>query len=332
MKLHRVLLAATLTAAISVSGPSRAAQEEATFAVPALTITFTPLYVAAEAGLWKKAGLDVKEVFIVGMGSTNAVLAGSADFAISSGPTLIRSNIRGQKLTAIAGMSDGMFFETVVRKEVAKGLTLQAPVEERARSLKGLKIAVDGQNTVVHAVLRYFARKGGLDPERDISVVAMQPEAVLAAMKTGALDGSTFTYPWSVTAVKQGHVMLSSPIRGDFPEMQPFVTSLTTVQGGYCDKKPSICTKLLQGYKAAFQYIKDNPKGTLDILAKRLAGNDPDVLAEAFVEIRKTTPDTPAINEKALVNAQELMLVGGMMKPEEKVSSFAEFYDNRFAN
>jgi len=99
-----------------------------------------------------------------------------------------------------------------------------------------------------------------------------------------------------------------------------------------CEKKPSVCAKLLAGYKAAFKFIADNPKETLEILNKRLAGNDPQDLAAAFVEVRKTTPATPAIDERALVNAQELMIVGGMMKPEEKVSSFAGFYDNRFAN
>ena len=70
----RTLTAAIAAAALAVTAPAHAEQEQATFAVPALTITFTPLYVAAEAGLWKKAGIDVKEVFIVGMGSTNAVL------------------------------------------------------------------------------------------------------------------------------------------------------------------------------------------------------------------------------------------------------------------
>jgi len=327
----KTITGALLAASLALGPSAYAAQEEATFAVPALTITFTPLYVASEMGFWKKAGLDVKEVFIVGMGSTNAVLAGSADFAISSGPTLIRSNIRGQKLTAIAGFSDGMFFETVMRKEAAGGLTMADPVEKRAQALKGKKIAVDGQNTVVHAVLRYFAKKGGLDAERDIQVVAMQPETVLAALKSGQLDGSTFTYPWSVTAVRQGGVMLSSPIQKDFPEMRPFLTSLTTTQGGFCDKKPSLCQKLVQGYKDAFKYIEENPKGTLEILAKRLAGNDPQDLAEAFIEVRKGTPKTPAISEAGLKNSQELMIVGGMMKADEKVSNFAGFFDNRFA-
>jgi NitT/TauT family transport system substrate-binding protein len=329
MRKFAVLLA-TLAAA-TAAAQARAQQEEATFAVPALTITFTPLYVASEAGLWKKNGLDVKEVFIVGMGSTNAVLAGSADFAISSGPTLIRSNIRGQKLVAIAGFSEGMFFETVMRKEAAGNLTMAAPVEERAKLLKGKKIAVDGPNTVVHAVLRYFARKGGVDPERDIQVVPMQPEAVLAALKSGALDGSTFTYPWSVTAVRQGHVMISSPIGKDFPEMRPFLTSLTTTAGGFCDKKPSVCRKLVAGYKDALKFIDEKPNETLEILKKRLAGNDPQDLAAAFVEVRKWTPKSPALKEEGMVNAQELMLIGGMMKPEEKISSFAGFYDNRFA-
>jgi ABC-type nitrate/sulfonate/bicarbonate transport system substrate-binding protein len=113
--------------------------------------------------------------------------------------------------------------------------------------------------------------------------------------------------------------------------MVPFVTSLTTVRPDFCDKKPSVCTKLLEGYKMAFAFMNEHPKETLDILAKRLAGNDPQDLAEAFENVRRTTPRTPAVAELALVHAQELMIVGGMIKPEEKVSSFNGFYDNRFA-
>ena len=89
-------------------GPQASAQqrEETSIALPALTAFFTSTYVAADAGLWAKHGLDVKLNQITGIGAMNAVLSSSVDFSNSSGPSIIRSNIRGQKLVAIGSDLD----------------------------------------------------------------------------------------------------------------------------------------------------------------------------------------------------------------------------------
>jgi hypothetical protein len=36
------------------------------------------------------------------------------------------------------------------------------------------------------------------------------------------------------------------------------------------------------------------------------------------------------VKEKGLANAQQLMLVGGMLKPEEKLASFKDIYTDKF--
>jgi hypothetical protein len=46
---------------------------------------------------------------------------------------------------------------------------------------------------------------------------------------------------------------------------------------------------------------------------------------------RKWTPRTMRISDKGIANAQELMVIGGMLKPEEKLASFAEIYTNKYA-
>ena len=142
------LIAAALAVAVATS-PARAQEEKTTIALPALTITFTPVYVAQDTGIWKKEGLDVTIHDIVGLGSTNAMLSGSVDFAVQSGPTLIRGNARGQKMMGVSLMAAGVAFELTLRKEAAGGMTMATPVAERAKTLKGKKIAVDSPNSVV---------------------------------------------------------------------------------------------------------------------------------------------------------------------------------------
>ena len=330
MKTYRTaLFSAALAAALATSGTASAQNEKTTIAMPILSVTFTPVYVALDSGLWQKAGLDVTLNDISGLGSTNAMLAGSVDFAVQSGASLIRGNIRGQKMLGVALMANGMAFEITMRKEVAGNLTMASPIVERARALKGKKVAVDQPNTIVHAFMRYIAKKGGVDPERDITVTSMQPENELAALKSGAIDAGTWTFPWTKTSQRQGDVLIASGI-SDVPELLPFGQTATTTRPDFCEKKPTICAKLAEGYVQAHAYMQDNPKESLAILQKRMPSVHPEDLAGALVDVQKTTPRTPKFTDEGLEHVQELMIVGGMIKEEEKLKSFAEIYTNKY--
>jgi ABC-type nitrate/sulfonate/bicarbonate transport system substrate-binding protein len=59
--------------------------EDVTMALPAVGFPFTAGYVADGLGLWEKNGLRVKCIVVAGVGSTNAVISGSADFGQISG-------------------------------------------------------------------------------------------------------------------------------------------------------------------------------------------------------------------------------------------------------
>lgn len=326
------VLAAGVAAVLGFAPPVGAQQkEETSLALPALTAFFASTYIAADAGLWDKHGLDVKLTQITGIGAMNAVLSSSVDFSNSSGPSIIRSNIRGQKLVAIGSTLDALPFEIVVTKEVAGSLTLKDPIEKRAAALNGKKAAVDSPNTIVHGYLRYFARKGGVNPERDMTVASMQPEVALAALKSGEIGGATLSTPFSASAVRQGTgVILGSSLKGDFPEMLPFTFNVIPARPEFCNQKPTVCQKLMDGYYDAMNYIQDNPKGALEILSKRMAGINPDDLQSAFDDVRKWTPRTNKVVVAGLEHSQELMLAGQMIKDDEKLSSFDAIFTNKF--
>src|SRR5262245_17535147 len=100
-------LAVALAAALCAAAPVEAQPlEDVTMAVPAVGFPFTAGYIADGLGLWEKHGLRVKTVLIAGVGSTNAVISGSAQFAQVSGLSLTRAAASGQRLLAIANTLD----------------------------------------------------------------------------------------------------------------------------------------------------------------------------------------------------------------------------------
>jgi ABC-type nitrate/sulfonate/bicarbonate transport system substrate-binding protein len=331
----KTVAAATLAASIVAAAPYATGQqmEETSMTLPALTLGFSPTYIADEMGFWTKRGLKVNMHSITGIGSMNAVLSGSVDFTNSSGPTVIRANVRGQKVQGIGSTYDGLPFELVVRKEIldAAGVTESSPLEKRAQAIKGKKISLTSPNTIPHGYLRYFARKGGLNPDRDIQIASMAAEAGLAGLKTAAIDGYIQGPPWTVVATHQNlAVRLDSSLRGSMPELLPFAYNIVAAKPETCEKRPSVCQKLMDGYLDGMLYMNDHPDESLAILQKRMPGGDREVFKEAFDLTRKSTPRTTKINDKGLLNAQELSIDAVMIKPEEKLARFDGIFTNKF--
>jgi len=315
--------------------PALAQQEEATFALPAITFAFVPAYIAEDMGYWTKRGLTVKQTVITGIGAMNAVLSRSVEFSISSMPTVIRANVRGQKVIAIGGAFEGTAVEVVMRNEAAKaaGITESSPVDKRAQALKGKTVAMLAPNTIVHGYLRYFAKKGGIDPERDFKIAVMSQEASIAAIKSGAVDAMAQVLPYSTISIHNGTaMMLTSGPRGEFPELNPFALNGITSLPALCDQKPTLCQKMIGGYQEAMIYLLDHPQESKAILKKRIPGMDEGAFDDAFEMTRKWTPRTMKISDAGIKNAQELMVIGGMLKEEERLSSFNDIYTNKYVN
>jgi len=264
----------------------------------------------------------------------NAMLSGSVEFSNSSLATIIRANIRGQKVLALGTALDGIMQELVLSTAAAKaaGVTETSTIQQKAAALKGKKITVDSPNTLPHAMVRYVARKGGVDPERDVTFASMQPEAAVAALKGGSVDAIAGGMPQTVQAVRQGlGILLASGVRGDFPELLPVSNNMIVTRPETCEKKPSLCEKLMAGYAKAVAYMHEHPKESIEILKKRMPGMDAEVLAESFGRILKWTPKSTRINEAVFANSQTFMIAGGMLKEDEKLSAFSAIYSNKFA-
>ena len=146
----RSMMAAVIGGVLAFSGSVASAQQSpptpVTFSLPGINIAFLAFYMADDLHLWSDQGLQVKTIMLQGAASTNALIAGSVEFAVSSGSSITRAWAHGQKLHAVATAIKQTLEWVMIRKEIADAehFNPDAPLAERAKILRGKKIAIGG--------------------------------------------------------------------------------------------------------------------------------------------------------------------------------------------
>ena len=302
-------------------------------ALPAQTLTFTSVYVAEDMGFNKKEGLNVTFRNLVGVASTNAVLAGSADFTFTTAPVFLRAASKGQPLLAIANMLDRPMVELVLRKDVAErvGIAANMPLAERAKRLKGLTIAVQGVGSIVHAWERYVVAKGGLDVENDVRIAPMDPPAMLPALESKAIDGYTTSMPFTTQAVLKGSaIMLASSVT-DAPELIPFGYGVLYTLPSTCEKKREMCVRMGRAYSAAAKMIQEQPDRVFEeVLRKRFPNMDAALLKAAWDQTRLAHAKDIRVTKAQLDNSQKVSIDAKLIEPKDVLTKYDGLYTDEF--
>jgi ABC-type nitrate/sulfonate/bicarbonate transport system substrate-binding protein len=330
---HSTLLAAVLAAAALAATPAAAQTakvEEGVMAVPVVGLAFSLGYLADDLNLWEKHGVRIKTVQISGIGAMNAVIAGSADFTQSSGSAVTRAAARGQKLLGIVGTINRPSVQIILRKDMAAGFDPKATVEQRIKALRGRTIAVDAVNSVIHAYVRYLAKRSGFDPE-EIRIAVLQPPNMLAALQTKQVDGFAMAPPWVQKPLLDGEaVMVASGPDGDPAELAPFANTLVATKPDTCAKRKALCEGVGGAFREAASVMLDRPSEALALLKKRFPQFDDRQLAVAFEDIRKITPRDLRLTADAFEKAERFNVEAGLLKPDETLKSYDGFFTDQF--
>lgn len=331
--LRRRLVAAGCAGAALASlawAPARADTEHATIALPAPVVLFLTVF-AAQDYFWPKEGLDISLIDIPGVGSMNAVIAGSAEFSLSSSGSITRAAAHGQKLLAIANLNNepGQFI--TLRKDIAEARHFdpKAPFAERAKALKGLTIATAGLGSVADAVIRIALRDAGLDSEKDATIAPMQPPDILAAFARKSIDAFSLGPPFAQQVAHDGTgVILLNGVEGDPPGYSPLAAALMVTRPQLCVERRSLCEKVGHSIFEAASFIHTHRAEAIASLKKRFGRLDDAVLAASADAVIKMTGTPPATSAAGLANGDRMNIDAGFLKPEDQLKN----YDGLFTN
>jgi len=330
-----VLAALTLTAGAFSASPVRAQQTQlmpATMAIPVTSLGFMMEFVAEDMHFYEKHGVAMKTSQINGLGSINALIAGSVDFAQPSGVSLTRAAARGQRLLAIVELTDRVVVQAVIRKDIATaaGFDPKAPVAERAKVLKGHIMAVDSINSIIDAYLGLLAKNSGFAHD-DIHVAPMEPPEMISAFAAKRIDGFAMSLPWTLLPVVEGTaVMVASGPDGDTLGLDPFTNTVVAVKPATCDKQPKLCEAVGQAFVETSAWMHAHPDEAEALLKKRFPTLDAKVFHASFETELKMTPNPPVPTAQGIENTDNYNIRAGLMKPEEKLKDYSALFTDKY--
>src|SRR5262245_10679142 len=152
-------------------------------------------WIAKEAKIYEKNGLDVQLILVKGSGQTStAILGGSLYAAPVALPTVMLADLSGADLVNIAHTVPGVQSKLLVKPEI-----------KRPEDLKGKKIATSSLGSLGDFLFRYIIRKHGMDPARDVVWISIgTPPERLQALASGAVDAADLSYPTDAQGERMG--------------------------------------------------------------------------------------------------------------------------------
>ena len=315
MILQRTLTGLATAAAILTAAAPAAAQETPVAIGISGWTGFAPLTLAREAGLFKKLGLDVSIKKIPQKDRHLAIASGDIQCAATTVETWVVWNANGVATTQIFQLDKSYGADGMV---VKPGIT-------KITDLKGKTVAADAPGTAGYFGLAWILKKNGLSV-KDVKVVNMGPQPAANAMIAGT-DGidAAMTYEPYLSAVR------AKPEAGKIIATTldyPMVMDTFGCTPKFLKDNPKAAKALADGYFAALEMIKADPKKSFEIM-----GADVKQSGEAFEKSQAYLRwQDKAANQKFFAGehaqfskeAADLLLEVGIIKQVPDLKSLAD--------
>jgi len=237
-----------------------------------LVVNQATVWVAKEAGLLAAEGLDATLLFIAsGSQTAQALTAGDVEIAVGGGSAVINAALGGVDLVLIAGMVNvypNSFFST---------RDIKSPIE-----LKGKKIGITRFGSSSQIATEIFMRAFGLEVNRDYTLIQLGTAPVrMAALETGAIQGTTLADPEGYMAAKAGLKELIS-IKDAKKLNINYQHTAISVSRSLLRQKRQIAERFMRGHVRALQFYQTRRAETMAIMGKYMRISDPEVLAATY--------------------------------------------------
>ncbi len=236
--------------AVLVCAPSVRAQELKRIKIgyPAIAYNQIHIWVAKDAGLFKKHGLDAEIVFFRGgQVATQALVAG--DPPIVNIGTVVQAGLQGHDVVFIASSENAYNYSVVARPGITK-------IEQ----LKGKRLGVSGFGSASHNASLILFKKFNLEANKDVMLVVAGPTSDrLTAVEGARIDATIVTPSELPRARKQGLVEVYDMLDlGIEVQGNGFATSRSFIKS-----QRDTVLNALKSYVEAIYYIHRNRDETL---------------------------------------------------------------------
>jgi NitT/TauT family transport system substrate-binding protein len=274
-----------------------------------------PLWLAKDAGIFARNGLDVQAVRVHAAVGVMALMSGELQFVLASGPVVVDSALRGSNAVYVAGGMSTLDFVLVTRPEI-----------KTAEQLKGGTVGLSALRGANPTATGFALQKLGLAPKEVSLIVVGGTSERIASLRLGKIQGTLFSPPQSITAQREGFNALA-----DVAELGlPFVHIGVATTRAFIREKPEIVRRYVKSHVEAIALMKTDRELAIKVLGKYLGQiKERDVLAKSY---DAAAPDN-RISRKQYPSLAGLQMALDLLaedNPKAKSAKAEDFVDNRF--
>jgi NitT/TauT family transport system substrate-binding protein len=244
-----VLLSAVFVLALAATSLNANA-EVVNIGISTVGLYELPTEISKRKGFYQEEGLDARKIVVRTPLHVAALLAGELDYSTVTG-IILSASVQGMPLKTIMGWFDKPLHMLIARPNIKK-LT----------DLKNKRVAVSTYGSIPHVMLREALASAGMNPEKDITVLALGGSGDrLAALAAGIVDATPLDVAYVQRTEKLGFTNLL--YLGDAVNLRlgGFAVNMDKIQ-----RNPEQISRVVRATLKGVRFLKNNKPETLAIM------------------------------------------------------------------
>ena len=274
---YRQFISAVVVLLIGIATSPADSQESIRVAYSS-TDTLNSLWtIAADAGFYKKHGLDAEVVYI---GST--IVAQDVQIGNGAGSGVANAAVRGADTVSVACFINTLPYELVVLDNI-----------KSAEDLKGKSIGISRFGSVSDVAARELLKGLGLKPMEDVKILQVGGASERAAGFSRKIIAGFPSPPGNVHLIPGGlpHRVLANMGDLEKPYPLPFICAVTTKS--YLAKKRPVVKRAVMALIETGHFFRTNKEATQKLIAKYLRGANKAYLDSSYESTAKLIERVP---------------------------------------
>lgn len=318
MKTCCALVFALMFSFLSNTWPAGAAESQnvhkVTIGYPALSTTLATIAVIQKGGFFKKYGLDVDLVLILGSPLlTAAMLSGQVPLSFVGAPAVVASAVGG---------ADTVLLSCAI--SMAYGRLFAVPGIKRMSDLRGKKIGLTRLGTIDDAILRHLLKQRENISDREVTFVAAGDSAQrLIALTKSAIDASVMAPPQDRLAEKLGLNELVDLNKVGLYNPASCIASTKT----YVRNNRDTVMRVVKGFVEGLKFFRENRSFALRVAAEFTRTSDTEAVGASYDLTVQLQDKVPFVNMKGM---EFLLKITEARDPRAKNFDPAAIVDSSF--
>src|SRR5881296_1119151 len=263
-----------------------------------------PLWATKEGGLFEQQKLNVTLQNIASAQGVPALIGGQTQFAQVGGSETLSANAGGADLVVVAQITGVYPFVLEVSSDI-----------KNTTDLKGKKVGVSSVGSSSDIATRVALRKLGLDPDKDVTIVAVgSSQQRTAALLAGAIQAGVSQPPDSIALEEKGfHVLYDLA-----SQKLPSANTSVAVRRSYITSSKDVVQRYVDSIVQGIKKLKSDKAFGVGVLKKYFNSTDDAAMGVTYDFYALTVaPSQPFAKPEMYVDAQATLGTG-----DAKVKAF----------